>query len=295
MRKFHKTAGGIIIGIFGGYGIISFIYQLTAGKTDVINAVFTIIAAFTVCLISYLSFFGKWGALLHRFGKHNYAEAIDINYEYVMHPAKRNKNAPRKFKFKSASLAPLLVCMAGAAIMFVLASLEIEKITGGNYLKAEAVVESVLTNDGKSRLLCVFYVNGKEYYGAIADSWSGVNFIEGNIAGVYYQRFHPEIVFQPSATVLMYTSGFIFAGIGIIAFLAINCLTTAIGIPTGTIFAGAGICFQIGAYFAGGFNFLQLAMSGALVYTCNFFIIIGLYCICAGIGNIILYAKGYDV
>ncbi|MDE6504625.1 MAG: hypothetical protein K2L42_02010 [Clostridia bacterium] len=295
MRKFNKIAGGILVGIFGFYGLISFIYQLTAGKTDLVNAVLTLIIAAAVCLISYLSFFGKWGAFLHRFGRHDEASAIDSDYEYVIHPVKRSKYSVRNFKFNSASIAPALACLVGATVMFVLGGLEISKITGGSYLKAEAVIESVLTNNGESRLLCVFEVNGRQYFGAIADSWSGVKFIAGNTVTIYYQRFHPEIVMQLSSPIMMFMGGFLFTGIAVIAFLAINRLTAVIGIPAGLIFMCAGICFQIAEYYAGGFNFLQLALSGALAFGCNFFIIIGLYCICAGVGNIIRYAKGYEV
>ena len=193
----------------------------------------------------------------------------------------------KKFKFKKACIAPCLICLLGAAIVFAIAGSELSKMYGGIYVKGQAEIINYAIDDEQTRLVFQIIENGNTYITAGADSWSGISFIAGNVVTVYHPALHPEVIWQPSTAIMLCVAGATFLLMSVIVFFATNGLTDYIGLPVGLLFAGVGTAFNVSIHIAGGFKFFDLIFSGGLVYGCNAFICIGILFICVGCINVV--------
>ncbi len=294
------------IAVFGIYGIGVSVMQFLKGGDGIFNGIGTLFVGFVFCLIVYLSFFGKWGAFLRKFGGARHgadADALDAAYEAStvdksgwyseseefkkeMRERRKREYKEKKFKFKKACIAPCLICIIGSAVCFAIAGAEISKIYGDVYVKAQAEIINYVTDDGKSRLVFQIIENGKTYITAGADSWSGVDFIAGNTVTVYHPALHPEVVWQPSTAIMLCAGGVMLLVMSLVIFMAIHGMTGYVGLPVGLIFTGMCIAVEVSIGIAGGFTFFQITFSGAFVCAANGLLGFGVLFICIGCINV---------
>ncbi|MDE7083452.1 MAG: hypothetical protein K2O89_07115 [Clostridia bacterium] len=295
-KVFQKIFGIAFIAIFGIYGIAVSVYQFLRGADGISDGIIVLFIGFVLCLIIFLSCFQKWGSFLRKVGHHGQAD--DINFAYEIKDIERSekqskemremrKKAYKENKFKKVCIAPCLICILGAVIIFAIAGSELSKIYSGIYVKAQAEIINYVTSDEQTRLVFQIIENGHTYITAGAESWSGVNFIEGNVVTVYHPALHPEVIWQPSTAIMLCVAGATFLLMSVIVFFATNGLTNYIGLPVGLVFAGVSIAFNVSLYVAGGFGFFDLIFSGGLVYACNAFICLGILFICVGCINVV--------
>lgn len=316
-KNFTKILTVVFISVYGLYGLIASVFQFQKGVRGILDGFLTLVAGTVLCLILYLSVFGKWGKLLRFVGRHSQADEMDEVYdkktknknkkksayalkeekeaEMRMRELRKKQYKEKKFKFHKSSIAPMLVCLAGSAIFFAVCGFELSKMYGGIYVKAQAEIVNYLADDGQKTLVFQIIVDGKKYLTAGADSWAGVSFIAGNTVDVYHPALHPEVIWQPSTAIMLCAGGLLFFGIGIVIFFAINDLTPYIGIPTGVIFVGIPVIFQIAVSVAGGFNFFQLLVSGAFVYASFGLTFLGVFFIAIGCINVVRRFTGEEM
>lgn len=316
-KNSSKIFATVFIAVYGLYGIVSSIFQFSKGVRGLTDGFLTLVAGTIVCLIIYFSFFGKWGKFLRFAGRHSQADEMDEIYDKKIKNKNKKKSASalkedkeaearmreirkkqykeQKFKFHKSCIAPMLICLAGSAIFFTICGFELSKMYGGIYVKAQAEIINYVNNDGNSTLVFQIIVDGKKYITSGADSWAGVSFIAGNIVDVYHPAYHPEVIWQPSTAIMLCAGGVLFFGVGTIVFFTTNDLEQYVGIPTGIIFVGIPLTFQIAVAIAGGFNFFQLLVSGAFVYVSFGLMFLGLYFIAVGCINVVRRFTGEEM
>lgn len=187
----------------------------------------------------------------------------------------------QKFKKFLVAFVILAACGIGYIPLFIIGSINVKKITSGNFIKAEAEIISVDTTENSDVLIYNFYdQQGNKIFSRDSASWGGVTFLKGNNTTLFYSKDNPEITLNPANIVILFFGASFFLIMGIFAFLAYMefgiTKSGVVGTILGLVFLGFSTCIITGVHLASGMNFVELFASGATVYGLLCFGIIGL-------------------
>lgn len=290
-----KILGIILITVYGVYAVISSIFQFLRGKSGLADGFVTLALGGVFCAIIGLSFFGKWAAFLRKMKRYETADALDSEYANAMAPARKADKIKIKPKKNDviASVAVLLIGLGAAVACWYFAVRGFAKTNAPYFIKTEAVLRVL---DGQP--FYEFYdLSGNFVRAPSAISWNGVNFEGGYATTVFYHSLHPEVIRQTPIYVILCTAGIFAAMLGLLVCLhqldmGLNYL---LPFPAAVIFIGVPVGFEISIALITGYPFFKLLVGGAAVYACNGMLLLGIYFLSVGIGNLIKKAKGYAV
>jgi len=290
-----KILGTVLLAFYGGYAVISSIFQFTRGKNGLLDGFLTLAVGGVFCAIIGFSFFGKWAAFMRKMRRTETAEILDAKYEYAVAPDKKAEKVKLKPK-KNDVIASTFVLVLGlgiAAICWYVAARGFAKLHAPYFIKTEAVFRQVGNN--------VFYefydLNGNFISAPSSIGVYGISVEGGYSAPVYYHTLHSEVIRQATEYIFLCAGGIFAAALGVLVCmhqLDLN-LNYLLPFPTAVVFIGVPVCFEIAIANFTGYTFFKLLVGGVAVYACNGMILLGIYFLYVGVTNIVKKAKGYAV
>lgn len=266
----------VLAAIYGIYAVTCCFYIGFSGGevvSTIISIFMILLISFTICLILVLSARKAWGKFLSKLDRHKDAKEFDDYYSSLNDEANafsekgyfKEKVTPKKFFL---SLLIFVALGIGYVPLTILGANEINHIAGKNFVKTEAVVTKINSNNEFVSLNYTYYSKetNKTYIYKPSSSFSGVSFKEGKKITIYYNKFNPEIVKTASTAILFFVGASFFFIIGILAcFLNMGYNSTGFNsIMLGLIFSVFGAGFSYSIALSGGFSFVEALFSGPL-------------------------------
>lgn len=300
LKELSPASKGIIIFLYS-FALLEIVLHLIFNKfsfLSVVNIFFVLVITTILAFILGFSFSSVGVKKNNKYSSRRKNTGLTkssykIQYEDKLYEKLNRKNKPKidssKVKKFFGALGIFLACGIGYIPLIIFGSKNVQKITSGNYIKAEATIQRVYVDELENTSMLVYAyedLNGDICYSGSGSSWGGITFKEGSKVTVFYNKNNPEILVNLSDTVMFFMGALFFFLGGILCALGILGLDKLVPFIFGFIFIMFASSMLTAASLAGGFRFIELFASGPLAYALFLFELLGIFILTIGIISI---------